>query len=147
MTDKGDNPRFVVTNLNETSSRILYEIGYCGRGRCERRIGEYKTGLFGERISCHDFDANGFRTILAALAYRLVFFIQTELGSLADQKKTSADTARRCRRLARSTFCQLRLRLLKVVFIVRRSVRRIYLQGAKGFPMADVFHHVARAMN
>ncbi len=147
VTDKGDNPRFVVTNFNQMAPRILYEIGYCGRGRCERWIGEYKTGLFADRISCHDFNANGFRTILAALAYRLMFFIQTQLQSVADQKKAPVDTARRCRRLARATFCQLRLRLLKVAFIVRRSVRRIYLQGAKSFPMADVFHHIARAMN
>lgn len=147
VTEQGDNPRFVVTNFEQIDPRLLYEIGYCGRGRCEQWIGEYKNGLFGDRISCHEFEANGFRTILAALAYRLMFFIQTQLRRLAADQKASAETAERCRQMARATFCQLRLRLLKVAFIVRRSVRRIYLQGAQSFPMADVFHHVARAMH
>ena len=147
VTEQGDNPRFVVTNFEQISPRLLYEVGYCGRGRCEQWIGEYKNGLFGDRISCHEFEANGFRTILAALAYRLMFFLRTELRRVANEEQASAETTKRCRQLARATFCQLRLRLLKVAFIVRRTVRRIYLQGARSFPMADVFHHVTRAMN
>ena len=104
VTDKVDNPRFVVTNFDQIAPQILYEIGYCGRGRCERWIGEYKTGLFADHVSGHDFNANGFRTILAALAYRLMYFIQIQLQSIVDQNKAPLDTARRCRRLALATF-------------------------------------------
>ena len=147
VTEQGDNPRFVVTNFAQTAPRLLYEVGYCGRGCCEQWVGEYKTGVFGSRISCHEFEANGLRTILAALAYRLLFFLQTQLKRVADDQQACAHTAERCRRLARATFCQLRLHLLKVAFIVRCSVRRTSLKGARSFPMADVFHHVARAMN
>ena len=147
VTEQGDNPRFVVTNFDQVAPRLLYEVGYCGRGRCEQWIGEYKNGVFADRISCHSFEANGFRTILAAVAYRLMFSIQTHLRTIAEQPSTPVETAERCRWLARATFSKLRLRLLKVAFIVRQSVRRIFLEGARSFPMADVFHHVARAMN
>ena len=103
--------------------------------------------MFASRISCHEFDANGFRRSLAALAYRLLFSLQAQLDRVADQQQACAHTAERCRRLARETFWQLRLHLLKVAFAVRRSVRLISLKEARSFRMADVFHHVARAMN
>lgn len=146
VTDKGDNPRYVITNFDEVSPRIAYEVGYCGRGRCEQWIGEYKNGLFGDRISCHKFAANGFRLILHSLAYRLMFYIRSQLFHQANQEDIPVEVAEKCRRFGRATFATLRLRLLKTAFIVRRSVRRLFLQGARSFPMADVFHHVARAM-
>lgn len=143
VTLVGDNPRFVVTNLDEFPARLLYEVGYCGRGRCEQHIGEYKSALFGDRISCHQFEANGFRLILHALAYRLLFEIRRVI---AVESEKAGGTDEKLKRLARASFETLRLRLLKVAFIVRQSVRRIYFQGARSFPMADAFHHVARAM-
>jgi len=153
VTTQGDNPRFVVTNFDDICPRLAYEVGYCGRGRCEQWIGEYKGGLCGDRISCTGFEANGFRMILHAVAYRLMFALRAHLAEQARRLEQTCSTDRgqsltdKCRRLARVTFTTLRLRLLKVAFVVRRSVRRIFLQGARSFPMADVFHHVARAMN
>ncbi len=143
VTLQGDNPRFVVTNLDEFPARLLYEVGYCGRGRCEQYIGEFKGALEGDRISCHGFEANGFRLILHALAYRLLFEIRRTIRQEADQTGANKQLAR----LARASFATLRLRLLKVAFVVRQSVRRIYLQGARSFPMAETFHHVAAAMS
>ena len=153
VTLLGDNPRFVVTNLDEFPPRLLYEMAYCGRGRCEQHIGEFKGGLEGDRISCHLFEANGFRLILAALAYRLLFELRRTIAAEADatpgadtDKTKTADLGGQLQGLARASFQTLRLRLLKVAVIVRQSVRRLYLQGARSFPMAEVFHHVARAM-
>lgn len=142
VTLLGDNPRFVVTNLDEFPARLLYEIGYCGRGRCEQYIGEFKGALRGDRISCHAFEANGFRLILHALAYRLLFEIRRTICQEAGQTGARKQLAK----LARASFATLRLRLLKVAFVVRQSVRRIHLQGARSFPMAQTFHHVAAAM-
>lgn len=142
VTLLGDNPRFVVTNLGEFPARLLYEVGYCGRGRCEQYIGEFKGALQGDRISCHTFEANGFRLILHALAYRLLFEIRRTIGEEAGESGTGKQLAQ----LARASFATLRLRLLKVAFVVRQSVRRIFLQGARSFPKADAFHHVAAAM-
>ena len=142
VTLQGDNPRFVVTNLDEFDARLLYEVGYCGRGRCEQYIGEFKGALRGDRISCHAFEANGFRLILHALAYRLLFEIRRTIAKKAGETGLAEQLAG----LARASFATLRFRLLKVAFVVRQSVRRIFLQGARSFPMADAFHHVAAAM-
>ena len=82
----------------------------------------FKNGVFADRISCHRFEANGFRTILAAVTYRLMFSIQTHLRTVAEQPSTPVETAERCRWLAQATFSKLRFRLLKVAFLVRQSV-------------------------
>ena len=52
-----DNPRFVVTNLLE-SSRFVYEWVYCARGDIENRIKEFLDGLQIDRTSCCKFLAN-----------------------------------------------------------------------------------------
>lgn len=143
----GENPRFVVTNLVDFSPRLLYERGYCGRGRCEQGIGEFKGAIGGDRIGCSRFEANGFRVVMAVAAYRLLSEIRRCIASSSnDEKSHDPGSRHRLRWLARATFETIRLRLLKVAFIVRQSVRRIYMQGARNFPMADIFHHVALAM-
>ena len=68
---QGNNPRFVVTNL-EGDAVQLYERLYCARGEAENRIKEAQLDLFGTRASCHRFAANQLRLLLAALAYTLM---------------------------------------------------------------------------
>ena len=68
---QGMNPRFVVTNL-EAEPAVLYDELYCARGEAENRIKEAQLDLFGTRASCHRFEANQFRLLLAALAYTLM---------------------------------------------------------------------------
>ena len=50
-SDKGDNPRYVVTNL-EGKAQALYERLYCGRGEMENRIKEAQLGLFATSSGC-----------------------------------------------------------------------------------------------
>ena len=71
MAAQGNNPRFVVTNL-EGDAVQLYERLYCARGEAENRIKEAQLDLFGTRASCHRFAANQLRLLLAALAYTLM---------------------------------------------------------------------------
>ena len=52
-----DNPRFVVTNVLE-SSRFLYERVYCTRGDVENRIKALLDGLQIDRTSCCSLLAN-----------------------------------------------------------------------------------------
>ena len=66
-----DNPRFVVTNLLE-SSRFVYERVYCARGDIENRIKELLDGLQIDRTSCCKFLANQLRVLLTAAAYVLM---------------------------------------------------------------------------
>src|SRR6202051_1698781 len=70
-TEKGSNPRFVVTNL-ETGAQTLYDDVYCARGEMENRIKEQQLGLFADRTSCHDWWANQFRLLLSSCAYVLL---------------------------------------------------------------------------
>ena len=51
-TEKGSNPRFVVTSL-EGEAQALYDQVYCARGEMENRIKEQQLGLFSDRTSCH----------------------------------------------------------------------------------------------
>jgi hypothetical protein len=68
---QGNNPRFVVTNVQGDAIE-LYERLYCARGEAENRIKEAQLDLFGTRASCHRFAANQLRLLLAALAYTLM---------------------------------------------------------------------------
>lgn len=70
-TDKGRNPRFVVTNLNG-GPKALYDTVYCARGNMENRIKEQQLDLFPDRTSCHRWWSNQFRLLLSSLAYSLL---------------------------------------------------------------------------
>jgi len=78
VTDRGDNPRFVVTNLRGAASG-LYEL-YAARGEMENRIKELKCDLRMDRTSCHRFAANQFRLLLHAAAYLLLCAVRDGLA-------------------------------------------------------------------
>ena len=130
-TAKGDNPRFVVSNL-PGNPRGLYEVLYCGRGEMENRIKEQQLMLFADRTSCHDFLANQFRLLLSAAAYVLVEAVR-RLGLAGTQ-------------LERAQVSTIRLRLFKVAALVIVSVRRVVLRLASGFPLQDLFGQVLQRL-
>ena len=72
VSQKGDNLRFVVTNLQSSLPSFIYSITYCGRGRMEGFIKNHKTFLLSDRTSCTDFHANHFRLFLHSAAYVLL---------------------------------------------------------------------------
>jgi len=72
VSQKGDNLRFVVTNLQSSLPSFIYSIAYCGRGRMEGFIKNHKTFLLSDRTSCTDFHANHFRLFLHSAAYVLL---------------------------------------------------------------------------
>jgi hypothetical protein len=114
---KGENPRFVVTNLSGEAEALYQE--YCRRGDCENRIKELKLDLFSGRTSCHKFTANSFRLILHAAAFVLLTAVRRMLQGTA---------------LARATFGQIRLKLLKLAAQVQRSTRRWLIRLPRGHP-------------
>jgi len=69
--EQGNNPRYVVTNL-EGTPEDLYDGLYCQRGEAENRIKEAQVGLFATRTSCRHFQSNQLRMLLAALGYVLI---------------------------------------------------------------------------
>ena len=127
----GNNPRFVVTNL-EGDPVQLYERLYCARGEAENRIKEAQLDLFGTRASCHRFAANQLRLLLAALAYTLMQRLR-ELALKGSE-------------LERATAATIRSRLLKIGAAVVRNTRRVRVLLASHHPLRAVFLSAARAL-
>ena len=126
-TDKGSNPRFVVTS-REGDPQQLYDDLYCARGEMENRIKEQQLGLFADRTSCHDFVANQFRLLLSSFAYVMIEHLR---------RVALKDTP-----LANAQAGTIRCRLLKIGALVKASVRRLVLHLSAGFPLADLFRQI-----
>jgi hypothetical protein len=129
--DKGDNPRYIVTNLEGTPAQLYDEL-YCARGEAENRIKEAQLGLFADRTSCHYFAANQFRLLLSSLAYVLV----ERLRAIA---------------LAGTAFAQLqaptlRAKLLKIGAVIVRNTRRVRVMLSSAYPYQHIFEHAALAL-
>jgi hypothetical protein len=127
---KGENPRFVVTNLPREliGAAQLYETHYCARGEMENRIKEQQLYLFSDRTSSATMRANQLRLYFSSLAYLLI----SEL---------------RRRGLKRTQFAKaqchtIRLKLLKIGAQVRLSVRRIYVSLSSAYPYQDEFTQI-----
>jgi hypothetical protein len=129
--EQGNNPRYVVTNLQD-SPQALYDGLYCQRGEAENRIKEAQIGLFATRTSCHLFQSNQLRMLLAALGYVLI----ERLRALALQ-----GTA-----LATAQVDTLRIKLLKLAAVITRNTRRIRLYLASNWPNADIYAQAMGAL-
>jgi hypothetical protein len=128
-TDQGENPRFVVTTL-AGDGQGLYDDLYCQRGEAENRIKEQQLGLFADRTSCHAFLANQFRVLLSASAYVLTETLR-RVGLAGTE-------------LATAQVGTIRLKLLKIGGRIVRSVRRIVIHLASGFPLQETFRIILR---
>jgi hypothetical protein len=118
-TDKGSNPRFVVTSLRGEAQNIYDQI-YCARGEMENRIKEQQLGLFADRTSCHSWWANQFRLLLSSAAYVLIEAIRR--------------LALKGTELARAQVGTIRLKLLKIGTIILRNTRRIRFLFSSAYP-------------
>lgn len=127
----GVNPRFIVTNM-EGCATALYEQGYCGRGEAENRIKEAQLDLFGRRASCHKFQANQLRLLLAALAYTLMINLRR--------------LALRGTELERACTATIRVKLLKIGAAIMRNTRRVRVLLASQHPLKHVFIYAAQAL-
>lgn len=121
---QGNNPRYVVTNL-AGQAQALYDGVYCQRGEAENRIKEAQVGLFATRTSCHQFQSNQLRMLLAALGYVLIERLRALALAGTELATAQVDT--------------LRIKLLKLAAVVTRNTRRVRLYLASNWPSADVF--------
>lgn len=132
---KGENPRFVVTNLpqngfmDEQTDRFcpqaLYEVFYCARGDMENRIKEQQLYMFADRTSTHYMGSNQLRLWFSTIAYFLIERLRTLCLTGTSLAQASTQT--------------IRLRLLKIAAQVTVSVRRVYVRFASACPFADIF--------
>jgi Transposase DDE domain group 1 len=123
---KGENPRFVVTNMNLLPEEI-YGF-YTDRGQMENRIKDLKNALSADRLSCHGFLANQFRLLLHTAAYALMFALRELLAKTA---------------LATAQMDTIRLRLLKIGAKVVISARRIWFHMASAHPSKALWNLLA----
>lgn len=125
VSPKGENPRFVVTNLpGEESARWspekLYREFYCARGDMENRIKEQQLDLFSDRMSCAAMSANQLRLWFSTFAYSLMIALR-ERG-LCESKH-----------FAKASPGTIRKQLLKIATMVRVSVRRVLFRWSSSF--------------
>ena len=128
---KGENPRFVVTNLSaegiavdaspeRLAPRRLYEQFYCARGDMENRIKEQQLDLFADRTSTHFKASNQLRLWFSSFAHLMLSRLRAVV-----LKGTQ---------LAHATIGQIRLKLFKIAARVRISCRRIHFELASAYP-------------
>ena len=98
---------------------------YAQRGEAENRIKEWKHDLHADRLSCHRYRANAVRLQLHTLAFLLVAYFRHWLLALTP--------------LARATVGTIRTHLLKIGARVVRTVRRIWVHVASGWPGRPLF--------
>lgn len=123
ILEKGENPRFVVTNRIDVTPEALYE-SYVDRGDAENRIKELKLDLHAGRTSCMRFKANQLRLILHAASYVLF----QALRRLTEGTE-----------LAKAQVGSLRMRLLKIGVLVKESVRRVWVHFSSHFAFQKLF--------
>jgi hypothetical protein len=127
---KGENPRFIVTNLpvKRFAAKRLYEKIYCARGEMENRIKEQQLGLFADRTSSATMRANQLRLYFSSLAYVLLHAVR-RLGAEGTE-------------FARAQCTTLRLKLLKIGVRIKVTARRVWLSYAQNYPYAETFMQV-----
>ena len=129
--DKGTNTRFIITNLQHTKYRFIYETVYCSRGAMELMIKEHKNHLLSDRTSCSSFQANQFRLFMHSIAYILMHaFRQKHLGQTE---------------FAKAQFNTIRLHLLKIGARVRVLSTRIKIHLPTAYPLKQDFEKIWRS--
>jgi len=129
-SDKGENPRFVVTTLGRRhyKPRKLYEQIYCQRGEMENRIKEQQLDLFADRTSTHHLRSNQLRLYFTSFAYVLLQALRRIGLTGTKMAKAQAGT--------------IRLKLLKLAGRITVSVRRVRLHLNDKFPYQVLFRQV-----
>lgn len=129
---KGENIRFVVTNITDNTAEYLYDEIYVKRGDMENRIKEQQLDLFADRTSCCKFLSNQFRLFLASFAYVLIDYIRTVGLSSTKYANAQAGT--------------IRLKFLKAGAIITENTRRIFINISETFVYKDIFCLIAKRL-
>jgi hypothetical protein len=124
---KGENPRFIVTNLpkEDYPPQELYENVYCARGDMENRIKEQQMYLFADRTSTSWMSSNQLRLWFSTLAYLFLCILRTQTLEGTQWRKYQA--------------CTIRLKILKVAAQVSYSVRRVKIRLPRSFPYWEIW--------
>ena len=130
-TIKGENTRFIVTNLSG-KPEYLYDDRYCPRGDMENRIKEQQLDLFADRTSCTTWWANNFRLMLSGFAYTLLVAIK--------------NFALKNTKLAKAQCGTIRLKLFKIGAVIIRNSRKVKFLLSSSYPYQDLFINIANRL-
>ena len=130
VSERGENLRFIVTNLEHERPSFLYQTAYCSHGQMENFIKEHKIALKSGRTSCHSFIANCFRLMLHSTAYVIMHTFR---------EKALAHTY-----LAHAQFDTIRLKLLKIGAEVRELKTKLHFVLPASCPVKDIFATMVR---
>jgi hypothetical protein len=124
VCEQGVNTRFVVTDLEQARTKVLYQHIYCARGQAENEIKDHKLYLQSDRTSCHRFEANQFRVFLHSAAYVLLETLRREVLKTTQWASATMET--------------IQLRLLKLGARVQEFKGRIQISLPSSCPVAPV---------
>jgi hypothetical protein len=79
VSAQGVNTRFVVTDMEQARTKVLYQRIYCARGQAENELKDHKRYLKSDRTSCHRFEAKQFRLFMHSAAYVLLDTLRREV--------------------------------------------------------------------
>lgn len=120
--------RYIVTS-DTTSSPEIIKNDYNQRAKVENIIKEFKTQMFGGRLSCHDFRSNFFRLILSGVCFVIFQELKKKLG------KTS---------IGKAYVGNLREFIIKVSAKIVISARRILVLLPTSYPHIDAWNLLAK---
>jgi DDE family transposase len=124
VCEQGVNTRFVVTDLEQARTKVLYQQIYCARGQAENEIKDHKLYLKSDRTSCHRFEANQFRLLLHSAAYVLLETLRREVFRTTQWASATMET--------------IQLRILKLGARVQECKDRITISLPSSCPVAPV---------
>ncbi|MBK5966280.1 IS1380 family transposase [Thiocystis minor] len=132
VMDFDDNPRFVVTSLDQPSPEGLYRDLYSARGQDENFIKMLKNDLASDRTSDHRFLANHLRLFFACGAYVLHHALRTNLLVHTE--------------LAQAQPATVMLKLFKIAVRVLQYKDRVKLQLPSNCPAKALLHRVTEML-
>lgn len=124
VSEQGVNTRFVVTDMEQARTKVLYRHIYCARGQMENDIKDHKLYLKSDRTSCHRFEANQFRLLLHSAAYVLLDTLRREVLKTTPWASATMET--------------IQLRLLKLGARVQEYTDGVKISLPSSCPVASV---------
>lgn len=128
----GNNPRFVVTSLDQPTPECLYRDLYCARGQDENFIKMVKNDLASDRTSDHRFLANHMRLFFSCAAYVLHHALRTEVLAHTELNKAQPAT--------------VMLKLFKLAVRVVQYKDRVKLQLPSACPVKSLLYQVTEIL-
>jgi hypothetical protein len=128
ITKRGENLRYIVSNIEDAQPQQLYDVIYCARGNMENNIKDHKISLKSDRTSCHTFEANQFRLFLHSVAYILMYSLRDDVLKGTEFASAQFDT--------------IRLRVLKIGAQVRELKTRIKLHFPAAYPLKPLLQKI-----